>query len=140
MFVVSRKLARRPAHQLGAVWAGPPGESPPMPLRKTAITFASVGEVVLDAHRTLDRGGTCVVNAIHLGRIPEFAYEHPYRERRLLSVANFTRQDAAEFPDLARRIPVRTMVEQFPLAEANRSCTSFRRAVSRAPQCSFPRS
>ncbi len=36
-----------------------------------------------------------------------------------MSVANFTRQDAFEFLELAQRIPIRTMVEQFPLNQAN---------------------
>jgi propanol-preferring alcohol dehydrogenase len=77
--------------------------------------------VVVDALRALDRGGTCVVNAIHLDRIPEFPFEHLYWERRLISVANFTRQDAAEFLQLAQQIPIRTLVEQFPLAQANQA-------------------
>jgi propanol-preferring alcohol dehydrogenase len=73
----------------------------------------------MDALRALDRGGTCVVNAIHLDRIPEFPYDLLYWERRLMSVANFTRQDASEFLELAQRIPIRTMVEQLPLDQAN---------------------
>ncbi|HVB53752.1 MAG TPA: zinc-dependent alcohol dehydrogenase family protein [Candidatus Acidoferrales bacterium] len=119
LFVVTRNnSARQRAKELGAEWVGAPDEDPPLPLR-AAITFAPVGAVVVDALRALDRGGTCVVNAIHLDRIPEFPYELLYWERRLLSVANFTRQDAAEFLQLAQQIPVRALVERIPLTDAN---------------------
>ena len=119
VFVVTRDVsARRRAKDQGAAWVGAPGDEIPVALQ-AAITFAPVGAVVVDALRALDRGGTCVVNAIHLDRIPEFPYELLYWERRLLSVANFTRQDAAEFLQLSEQIPVRTLVERFPLREAN---------------------
>jgi propanol-preferring alcohol dehydrogenase len=119
VYVVTRdESARRRATELGAAWVGAPGDRPPLPLQG-AITFAPVGGVVMDALRALDRGGTCVVNAIHLDRIPEFPYDLLYWERRLMSVANFTRQDASEFLELAQRIPIRTMVEQLPLDQAN---------------------
>ncbi len=42
-------------------------------------------------------------------------------ERELRSVANVTRDDAREFLDLAERIPVRTDIQTFPLAEANQA-------------------
>lgn len=117
--VVTRdESARRRARDQGVEWVGAPGEELPTPL-KAAITFAPVGTVVVDALRALKRGGTCVVNAIHLDRIPEFPYELLYWERRLLSVANYTRRDAAEFLQLAQQLPLRTQVEQFPLLEAN---------------------
>jgi propanol-preferring alcohol dehydrogenase len=119
LFVVTRGLAARErARELGAEWVGEPGQTPPRPLQG-AITFAPAGAVVVEALSALDRGGTCVVNAIHLDRIPEFSYDRLYWERRLVSVANFTRQDSAEFLQLAQRIPIRTLVETFPLAEAN---------------------
>jgi propanol-preferring alcohol dehydrogenase len=119
IYVVTRdESARRRATEEGAAWVGAPGDRPPRPLQG-AITFAPVGAVVVDALRDLDRGGTCVVNAIHLDRMPEFPFDLLYWERRLMSVANFTRQDALEFLALAQRIPIRTMVEQFPLDQAN---------------------
>jgi propanol-preferring alcohol dehydrogenase len=121
VYVVTRdESARTRATQEGAAWVGAPGDRPPHPLQG-AITFAPVGAVVVDALRDLDRGGTCVVNAIHLDRMPEFPYELLYWERRLMSVANFTRQDASEFLELAQRIPIRTVVEQFPLNQANQA-------------------
>lgn len=59
------------------------------------------------------------INAIHMSPIPQFDYNLIYGERTLRSVANFTRQDAAEFLQLAGEIPVRTEVASFPLAAAN---------------------
>ena len=119
VYVATRSPAeRRRALDLGAVWAGGYDEAPPAPL-DAAITFAPVGEVVLDALAAVDRGGTVAINAIHLDRVPEFAYEKLWWERSLKSVANFTRRDAQEFLDLAARIPVRTAIEQHPLADAN---------------------
>ena len=40
-------------------------------------------------------------------------------KRSICSVANLTRRDGEEFPELAPKMPVRTEVETFPLAEAN---------------------
>ena len=119
VFVVTREeSARQRARELGAAWVGAPGDQLPASIQG-AITFAPAGAVVIDALRSLDRGGTCVVNAIHLDRVPEFPFELLYWERRLLSVANFTREDAAEFLELAQRIPIRTLVQRFPLTDAN---------------------
>ncbi len=119
VFVVSRDRAgRERARALGAAWVGAPGEDPPAPLRG-AITFAPAGAVVVDALRSLERGGTCVVNAIHLDGVPGFDYRMLYWERRLMSVANFTRRDSEEFLRLAQSIPIRTRTERFPLADAN---------------------
>ncbi|MFA7249388.1 MAG: zinc-dependent alcohol dehydrogenase family protein [Dehalococcoidia bacterium] len=106
------------ARALGAAWAGPLDALPPRPL-DAAITFAPAGDVVVAALRAVDRGGTVAINAIHLDRIPEFPYDLLWGERRLASVANFTRDDAAEFLALASAIPIRTQIEVFPLAGAN---------------------
>ena len=56
------------------------------------------------------------INAIHLDGIPAFAYEDLWWERSLRSVANYTRDDAREFLDLAAAIPIRTEIEVLPLA------------------------
>jgi len=66
-----------------------------------------------------DRGATVAINAIHLDRLPEMPYEELWWERRLASVANFTRADATEFLTLAAQIPVRTSFETHPLDDAN---------------------
>ena len=103
---------------MGAEWAGGYGDPPPEPL-DAAVTFAPSGDVVRAALRALDRGGTVAINAIHLDRLPELPYEELWWERRIASVANFTREDARVFLALAAEIPVRTAFEIHPLADAN---------------------
>ncbi len=119
VFVATRSAAERErARSLGAEWTGGYEERPPEPL-DAAITFAPSGDVVRAALRAVDRGATVAINAIHLDRLPEMPYEELWWERRLASVANFTRADAAEFLALAAEIPVRTSFETHPLADAN---------------------
>ena len=84
-----------------------------------AVTFAPSGDVVVAALKAIRPGGIVAINAIHLDRVPEFSYDLLWRERSLKSVANFTRQDAAEFLDLAIRIPVRTVFETHRLESVN---------------------
>jgi len=119
IFVATRSAAEQEhARSLGVEWAGGTGDRPPEPL-DAAITFAPSGDVVRAALRAVDRGATVAINAIHLDRLPEMPYEELWWERRLASVANFTRADAREFLDLAARIPVRTTFETHPLEDAN---------------------
>jgi propanol-preferring alcohol dehydrogenase len=91
----------------------------PTPPLDAAVTFAPVGDIVVTALRNVDRGGTVAINAIHLDRVPEFPYDLLWWERRLRSVANFTRTDARDFLELAAAIPIRTEVQVFPLADGN---------------------
>lgn len=119
VYVVTRsKRDQDRAKELGAIWTGSYDEQLPEPV-DAAITFAPVGEVVVSALRAIDRGATVAINAIHLDRIPEFSYELLWGERRIVSVANYTRGDAREFLKLAAEIPIKTDVQQYPLPEAN---------------------
>lgn len=119
VFVSSRGApARARARALGVAWVGDAGTAPPAPLQG-AITFAPAGAVVVAALQALERGGICVVNAIHLDGIPSFPYPLLYWERRLMSVANFTREDSRELLRLADEIPIRTLAEPLPLRQAN---------------------
>ena len=127
VFVATRSEAeQRRAREMGAVWAGPYEEPPPAPL-DAAVTFAPVGEVVVAALRALGRGGVVAVNAIHLDCIPEFPYDLLWWERQIRSVANYTRADAQEFVDLAACLPIRTVVDAFPLADANTALARLKR-------------
>jgi propanol-preferring alcohol dehydrogenase len=119
VFVCTRSDSERArARDLGAEWVGGYDDTPPEPL-DAAVTFAPVGSVVVAALKATDRGGTVVVNAIHLDGIPAFAYEHLWWERTVRSVANFTRRDAREFLDLAARIPIRPSFDLYSLEHAN---------------------
>ena len=126
VYVVTRSLEEQQrARRLGAVWAGSYDESPPQPL-DAAITFAPVGEVVIAALRAVDRGGTVVINAIHLDRIPEFDYDLLWWERTLRSVANVTRDDVRGLLELAPLVPLVTETDRYPLAEANQALLDLR--------------
>jgi propanol-preferring alcohol dehydrogenase len=119
VFVCTRSEAERArARALGAEWTGDYAERPPEPL-DAAVTFAPAGSVVVAALKALDRGGTVAINAIHLDRVPELDYGDLWWERSLHSVANFTRDDARAFLELAARIPIRTEYEVHPLEDAN---------------------
>lgn len=106
------------ARELGASSVGGYADAPPEPL-DAAITFAPVGSVVVDALRAVDRGGTVVINAIHLDEVPAFPYALLWEERGLRSVANVTRRDATDFLRAAAEIPVRTNAHAYDLADAN---------------------
>lgn len=125
VFVVTRSgEERRRALEMGAAWAGGYDDPPPVAL-DAAVTFAPVGWVVVKALEALDRGGIVAVNAIHLDRIPEFSYDSLWLERQIRSVANYTRDDAAAFLDLAASIPIRTSVDPRPLTSANRALSAL---------------
>jgi propanol-preferring alcohol dehydrogenase len=113
------------ARELGAEWAGGSDEPPPVEL-DAAILFAPAGELVPVALAALAKGGTVVCAGIHMSDIPSFPYELLWNERQVCSVANLTRADGEEFLALAPRVPVRTHVEAFPLAEANEALERLR--------------
>jgi propanol-preferring alcohol dehydrogenase len=113
------------AKSLGAVWAGDSETPPPVPL-DAAIIFAPAGELVPLALKAVAKGGTVVCGGIHMSDIPAFPYDLLWQERTVCSVANLTRRDGEEFFALAPRVPVRTTVQTFPLAEANEALTRLR--------------
>ncbi len=117
--------AQRFARDLGAAWAGGADERPPERL-EAAILFAPAGELLPQALQAVEKGGTVVCGGIHMSDIPSFPYRLLWEERHVCSVANLTRRDAEEFLALAPQVPVRTAIERFPLAEANRALSCLR--------------
>ena len=113
------------ARTLGAVWAGDSDTLPPEPL-DAAIIFAPAGELVPLALRAVRKGGLVVCGGIHMSDIPGFPYELLWQERSVCSVANLTRRDGEEFFALAPRVPVHTIVQTFPLLEANEALNRLR--------------
>jgi len=91
-----------------------------------AIIFAPAGALVPVALRALRKGGTLVLAGIYMSAIPEMKYDLLYHERIIRSVANATRDDARQFMEIAGQIPVRTEVETFPLADANRALVALK--------------
>ena len=122
--------ARDFARQLGAVWTGFAGESPPEPL-DAAIIYAPAGELVPAALRGLRKGGVVVCAGIHMSDIPAFPYSILWGERQIRSVANLTRRDGEEFMALVARLPIRTETESYPLAQANAALAKLRRGEVR---------
>ncbi|MEX2646417.1 MAG: zinc-dependent alcohol dehydrogenase family protein [Gaiellaceae bacterium] len=119
------EAAQSLALELGAEWAGDALGPAPEEL-DAAIVFAPVGELVPAALRAVAKGGTVVCAGIHMSDIPSFPYELLWGERVVRSVANLTRRDGEEFLALAPHVPVRTEVEQFPLARANEALDRLR--------------
>ena len=113
------------AHRLGCVWAGGSDDRPPEEL-DAAIIFAPVGGLVPAALRAVRKGGIVVCGGIHMSDIPSFPYAILWEERRLVSVANLTRQDGREYLPLAAQAGVRPEVVTYPLAEANRALDDLR--------------
>jgi len=119
VFVATRSPSEQQrAIKMGAAWTGSYHDRPPVAL-DAAVTFAPAGYVVIEALKSVARGGTVAINAIHLDRIPEFGYDLLWGERQIRSVANFTLEDAREFLELAAEIPIETVADVYPLADAN---------------------
>ena len=113
------------ARSLGAVWAGGSDETPPEEL-DAAIIFAPVGELVPAALRAVAKGGRVVCAGIHMSDIPSFPYDILWGEREVRSVANLTRADGEAFLAVAPRVPLRSEVHPYPLADANRALDDLR--------------
>jgi propanol-preferring alcohol dehydrogenase len=116
---------QRFARGLGAVWAGAGSERPPEEL-DAALIFAPVGALVPLALRAVARGGSVICAGIHMSDIPSFPYADLWGERTLRSVANLTRADGDAFLALAPRVPLRTEVTTYPLAEAEQALADLR--------------
>lgn len=121
--------AQRLASSLGAVWAGAASDPAPAEL-DAAILFAPEGALVPLALASVRKGGAVVCAGIHMSDIPSFPYALLWGERSLRSVANLTRQDAAEYLALASRLPVHAHFRCWPLDEANAAVQSVRHGIA----------
>jgi len=120
VYVFSRSEKHRTlARKLGASWTGTTKDEPPSKI-DSSIIFAPAGELVLDALRVLEKGGTLALAGIYMTPIPEMEYKYIYHERTLRSVANATRKDGEELLRIAAEIPIKTTTQLFPLEEANK--------------------
>ncbi|MSO45330.1 MAG: zinc-binding alcohol dehydrogenase family protein [Acidobacteria bacterium] len=113
------------ARGLGVTWAGASTEPPPEPL-DAAIIFAPVGKLIPEALSHVAPGGIVVCAGIHMSDVPSFPYRLLWEERVVRSVANLTRQDAREFLALAAKVPIKTRVERYDLADANQALSNLR--------------
>jgi propanol-preferring alcohol dehydrogenase len=117
--------AMRFAREVGATWAGPSNEPPPVQL-DCAIIFAPVGRLVPEALARIAPGGVVVCAGIHMSDIPSFPYRLIWEERIVRSVANLTRKDAEDFLSLATEVPLHTRIQTYPLVDANRALDDLR--------------
>src|SRR2546428_5392065 len=117
--------AQQFARELGATWAGGSTEAPPEKLN-AAIIFAPAGPLVVEALSHVAPAGVVVCAGIHMSDIPSFPYRLLWEERVVRSVANLTRQDARDFLAIAPKIPVKTRVQQYDLADANTALSDLR--------------
>jgi len=113
------------ARELGCAWAGGSSEPAPVAL-DAAIIFAPVGALVPQALRAVRKGGVVVCGGIHMSDLPAMPYALLWEERRLVSVANLTRQDALDYLPRAAAAGVRPQVTTYPLAEANQALSDLR--------------
>lgn len=113
------------ARALGA--ASAQESTAPAPERlDAALIFAPVGALVPQALAAVKKGGAVVCGGIHMSDIPSFPYALLWEERRLVSVANLTRDDAREFLALAPTLPLKMHATPYPLAEANAALADLR--------------
>jgi propanol-preferring alcohol dehydrogenase len=119
---------QRLARELGAAWVSRAEDTPPLKVHGSII-FAPAGNLVPEALRVLERGGTVALAGVTMTPIPEIDYDELlYWERGVLSVANFTRQDAQDLLRVAAEIPIETTVQTFPLEAANEALLALKRS------------
>jgi alcohol dehydrogenase, propanol-preferring len=113
------------ARSLGAVWAGSALDAPPE-LLDAAIIFAPAGELVPTALKAVKKGAAVVCGGIHMSDIPSFPYRILWGERRVISIANLTRSDAAAFFPVVRQAGIHTSITRYPLLAANEAVADVR--------------
>jgi alcohol dehydrogenase, propanol-preferring len=117
--------AQQLALRLGATWAGSSDDPPPGPL-DAALLFAPVGALVPLALKAVAKGGVVVCGGIHMSDIPSFPYAFLWGERRVVSVANLTREDGVAFMRLAGETRLTIETTPYPLGDANRALADLR--------------
>ncbi len=117
--------AQQLALSLGATWAGASEDLAPIEL-DAAIIYAPIGPLVPQALRAVRKGGRVVCAGIHMSDIPTFPYHILWGERQVLSVANLTRKDGADFFKAIANVKIQTHTTAFPLSQANEALAHLR--------------
>ncbi|MCP2604571.1 zinc-dependent alcohol dehydrogenase family protein [Candidatus Aminicenantes bacterium AH-873-B07] len=131
VYVFTRSQAHRDlASKLGAIWTGRAEDNPPKKMH-SSIIFAPAGYLVKEALRVLEKGGVISLAGIYMTPIPEIDYSLIYQERKIVSVANSTREDVTELLDLTKKIPLKTEIQIFPLEEVNKALQLLKKSEIR---------
>lgn len=132
VFVFSRTQAERDfARELGAFWAGDFAAETPEKLQR-AIDTTPVWGPIVEGLRNLEKGGRLVINAIRKEEVDKEALlqidyaRHLWLEKEIKSVANVSRQDVAEFLELAAQIPLKPEFQEYALEEANQALVELK--------------
>jgi propanol-preferring alcohol dehydrogenase len=117
---------RRLAASLGVEVVPDEHGVPSQPL-DSAIVFAPVGDLLVDALDATAAGGTVVSAGIHMSPLHEVDYDRSlFRERDLRSVTANTRADATEFLALARNLGLAPSVTEYGADEVDRALADLR--------------
>jgi alcohol dehydrogenase, propanol-preferring len=117
--------AQQLAMRLGARWAGSSDDAPPEEL-DAALLFAPVGALVPQALKSVTKGGVVVCAGIHMSDIPSFPYAFLWGERRIVSVANLTREDGLAFMRVAGETQLELHTQTYALTDANGALADLR--------------
>lgn len=137
IFAFSRnKQHQQYAKELGADWAGKAEERFTEKL-DGAIDFTPSGKIIPQIMEMLERGGKLIINAIRkIETIDGLDYaKHLWYEKIIQSTANVTRADAAEFLELAAKIPIKPTVEEFAFEKANEALIALKQSKLKAAAC-----
>jgi len=132
IYVFSRSESERKfALELGAIWAGKIGNSPPEKL-DCIIDTTPVWKPIVEALKTLAPRGRLVINAIRKEDVDKeilLNLDYPsqlWMEKEIKSVANVCRRDVREFLDIAAKIPIKPEVTEYTLEQANQALLELR--------------
>ncbi|GAB4048962.1 zinc-dependent alcohol dehydrogenase family protein [Spirosoma litoris] len=124
------------ARELGAVWAGKPGDDPGLQL-DAIIDTTPAWQPIVEALRLLKPGGRLVINAIRKedqdkDYLLRLNYpDHLWQEKEIRSVANVTRTDVQEFLTIAAQIPIQSEIQTYLLSQANEALWSIKQGQTR---------
>ena len=90
------------------------------------MLFAPVGALVPIALNAVAKGGVVVCGGIHMSDIPSFPYAFLWGERRVVSVANLTREDGTAFMRVAGQTQLEIETTTYALGDANQALSDLR--------------
>ncbi len=97
------------------------------PILDSAVVFAPVGAVVLQALKELKRGGSLSIAAIHMSETSSIDYgKYLFGERKIISIEANTRSDAQEFLILADRLGLESKVTVVNMEQANKALVDLK--------------